>query len=431
MRKHIYDDDWKYTTALQYGKFSVRCAFRRFHVGGWERVPTDGSVILVSNHTGALMDPLVMLRAEGHKVVFMARGDIFKKPFVARILSFLRILPIYRVRDGFDAVRDKNTDSMEQAVDTIIHRVPLCLYPEGTHRAKHSLLRLNKGIFHMAIEADRRIGGQWPVYIVPVGIEYADYYRYHTDLELEVGEPIDISALIREHADLTEPQLINLMRDRLTEGMSATITYLPDDEDYDAMWELTKVRTAQSAPLSGRERRILNRRHIERLLRLRSEHPEEFARLREAALKFKAERERRHISVYSTAPRSRVALFFGTLLTLIAAPLALLCLLMSWPVIVLAERIAYGIKDRVFRGTGRFGVFFFGMPLIAIVWALVAGFTLHSVWWALLAAVIGMIAVPFCYNYVERVRRQYSHWRMSKRLRHRVGELVDPDALVK
>lgn len=427
MRKHIYDDDWKYTTALQYVKFSVRCAFRHFHVGHWDRVPTDGSVILVSNHTGALMDPLVMLRAEGRKVVFMARGDIFKKPFVARILSFLRILPIYRVRDGLDAVRDKNTDSMEQAVQTLEHRVPLCLYPEGTHRAKHSLLRLNKGIFHMAIEADRRVAGKWPVYIVPVGIEYADYYRYHTDLEMEVGTPIDISELIRENSELTEPQLINLMRDRLTEGMSETITYLPDDEDYDAIWELTKVRTAQSKPLSGREKRILNRHHIGRLLRMRTEHPELFEELRKAALEFKQAREQAHISVYSTAPRSRFSLLLRTAAMIVTAPLALLCLILSWPIIIIAEKIAYGIKDRVFRGTGRFGVFFFGLPLLGIVWGLVGGFVFHSVWLGLACAVLGFISAPFCYNYWEYRRLIISHWRCNKQLKSKVKDLIRDD----
>ena len=424
MRKHIYDDDWLYSAVLAYTKFSVRCAFRQFHVGGWERLPKDGSVILVSNHTGALMDPLVMLRAEGHKVVFMARGDIFKKPFVCRILSFLRILPIYRVRDGLDAVRDKNTSSMEQAVETLVNRVPLCLYPEGTHRAKHSLLRLSKGTFHMALEANRRIGGEWPVYIVPVGIEYSDYYRYHNDLDIEMGTPINVSDVVREHTDLTEPQLINLLREMLTTGMSEVITYLPDDEDYEALWELTKVRTAQSAPLSGRDRRILNRHHVDRLLRVRLEKPEAFAQLKQAALEFKEERERARVSVYSTQPLARWRLIVGSLQSLIAMPLAVACLAMCWPVIIVAESIASGIKDRVFRGTGRFGTFFFGMPLSAAVGAVLGACLFHNAWVAVALAILGFFSVPICYNYWERLRRQVSHWRYTKSLGNKLKPLL-------
>ena len=186
MRQHIQDDDRLYTFLLPVVQRATRRCFRRFHVSGWERVPKDGSVIFVTNHTCSLMDPLVMLRAEGRKVVFMARADMFRKPAVARILRWLRILPIYRIRDGVSAVKT-NSEAIAEAVGVLRDRCPLCLYPEGTHRPKHSLLPLGKGVCHIAFEAVREIGDKWPVFIVPAGIEYSDYFRFRPDMELQIG----------------------------------------------------------------------------------------------------------------------------------------------------------------------------------------------------------------------------------------------------
>ena len=232
-RKHIQDDDRGYSFALHYVKFATRLCYRSFRVHGWDKVPTDGSVIFVSNHTGSLMDPLVQLTAEGHKVVFMARADVFHKPKVAKILRWLRILPVYRIRDGYAAVKS-NDKIIDEAVGVLTDRCPLALYPEGTHRTKHSLLPLSKGIFRIALQANDAFGAEKPVYIVPVGLEYADYFHLWDSLTLQIGRPINITAYASEHPDLDRPQLILALRDELTDRMRETFLWVPDDEHYDS-----------------------------------------------------------------------------------------------------------------------------------------------------------------------------------------------------
>ena len=51
---------------------------------------------------------------------------------------------------------------------------------------------------------------------------------------VQIGEPINVSAYLREHASLSQPEVMNLMKDELTERMKEVILYIPDDEYYDA-----------------------------------------------------------------------------------------------------------------------------------------------------------------------------------------------------
>ena len=178
-KKKIQDNNVLYSFLRPYVDFCSKHSYRRFEVHGREKLPQDGSLIFGINHSNTLMDALVVLATSRHKKVFMARGDIFANPTVAKILKFLRILPLFRIRNGVAAVRN-NTDSMEQAVDVVHDKVGLYLFPEGRHRTKHSLLQLSKGIFHIAMDSNREFGQEQPVYLVPVGIEYGDYFRFRS-----------------------------------------------------------------------------------------------------------------------------------------------------------------------------------------------------------------------------------------------------------
>ncbi|MCK5169159.1 MAG: 1-acyl-sn-glycerol-3-phosphate acyltransferase, partial [Bacteroidales bacterium] len=71
--------------------------FFRITSYNYEKVPTDEILIYAINHQNALMDALAILATSDTEPVFLARADIFKKRTVAKILTFLKILPIYRI----------------------------------------------------------------------------------------------------------------------------------------------------------------------------------------------------------------------------------------------------------------------------------------------------------------------------------------------
>ena len=186
----IWEKHKGYLPALKYVNLTTRTCFRSIHIEGAEHIPQDGAVILAPNHCAALMDPLLALVLFGGKpVVFGSRSDIFANPKVAKVLRWLRILPIARERNGLSEVA-KNFDTFKEIIDCLDHQVPFCLYAEGTHNPEREMLPIKKGIFRIARMAHDQLGV--PVRIVPVGVNYEDYFRGQGRISIRVGEPVEI-----------------------------------------------------------------------------------------------------------------------------------------------------------------------------------------------------------------------------------------------
>jgi 1-acyl-sn-glycerol-3-phosphate acyltransferase len=243
--KQIQDESRLYSFFLPLVSWMFRHSYRRLRYIGEENIPSDGSIIFAPNHTNALQDALAVLSINSERKVFVARADIFRRPFFAKILNFLKIMPIRRKRDGAGEVL-QNDETEERAIDVLQDGVPFCILPEGTHRPKHSLLPLGKGIFRIALRANDRFGHEKSVYIVPVGLEYSDYFHLWDTLIINVGKPINVTQFVAEHSELERPQLIMALREELTMRMREQILWVPDDQNYEE--NLRKLRENPPKP---------------------------------------------------------------------------------------------------------------------------------------------------------------------------------------
>jgi len=246
---NIQDKDKIYKAFRPLVDLMFRLSYRRYKLVGRENIPSDGSIIYAPNHTNALCDALAVLGITTGRKVFVARADIFKNPKAAKILTGLKIMPIRRMRDGIDEVR-QNDETMQNAINTLQSGVPFCILPEGTHRPKHSLLPLAKGIFRIALQANEQFGHIKPIYIVPVGLEYGDYFHLWDSLLIQIGQPINVTEFVQKaQADwqlthpeaMTYPQLILALREELTHRMQQQILFVPDDEHYEENWNQLKA----------------------------------------------------------------------------------------------------------------------------------------------------------------------------------------------
>ena len=414
----IQDDDKLYSLGRIFVDHHTRRSFTRFHIVGNENIPKNGACVFGSNHCNALMDAMVLLATSKQKKVFIARADVFKNPRTAKILKWLRILPIYRIRDGIGAVRDKNGEIIDQAVDVIHDEVPLYLFPEATHRTKHSLRQLSKGIFHIALQANEQFGHEKPVYIVPVGLEYGDYFRFRSTVLVSYGKPINVTEYVNEHQGENEAVIINGLKAVLTERMAELISYVPDDEDYDAIWELTKIRAGRM-PMTLKKMLQRNKEVIAKIVDFRDKEPEKAKEVFEKVNEFAKHRKEQNISVNSVAMR---APFWRTLwrsfLALLGLPFFVASAAVSSPIWIIANLILKDLKDDAFRNTVNYGVEFVMHPLIMAV-----GVTLLFCLTPWKIAVLGSIFLYYSYvfffDYKEFFRLLVSDWRwtFNKKLR--------------
>ena len=417
MAKKIQDSDIGYSLLLPYVNWHTRRAYRRFEVHGRKDVPKDGALIFGVNHSNTLMDAMVILASSNIKKVFIARGDIFKNPIVAKILHFLRILPIFRIRNGVAAVR-QNDETLNKAVDVIHDHVDLFIFPEGRHRTKHSLLNLGKGIFHIALDANQQFGKESPVYIIPTAIEYGDYFRYRSTTLINFGEPINVTEFLKNTTEENEAVNINLLRDRLHDEISKLFTFIPDDEDYDAIWEIVKMKNEKRAGgLYGKMLR--NRATVAIVLKFREENPDEAKSLFGRVLDFADKRRKQKISVTSTAKKYPLLNSLWKLaLLLVGLPYFIASAIVTAPVWIVTAIIRSKLQDKAFGNTVSFGVELVLFPIIFIVGTIVLFCNLPWAW-----ALVGTLLLNFSYmlfvDYLELLRRYVSdiRWTFKAKLR--------------
>lgn len=431
MRKHIQDKDPLYTFLKYFVDWSVKSSYRKYQVEGLDNIPADGSVIWGANHTNALMDPMVLLSSSGIRKVFVARADIFRKNWARKALSFLRVMPIYRIRDGINAVKH-NDAAIAQATGVVLDGVPFVIYPEATHRPKHSLLKLSKGIFHIAESAIAQSPEGKPVYIQPIGIEYSDYFRFRNNVLIRFGQPINITEIMKKHSDEPEPVMLLKLREHLTEKLAELIVYIPDDEDYDAIWEYSKLKAdnpeyyrkalAEIESKGGKLKGLLKIQAVDKYavaeaLSLREKDPESARELFSKVDALRVWRIQNGISVYSIANEpSGLKLFLKTLVALLGLPYYCFCAVVGcikWIPVMLILR---GVKDDAFYNTARYGVrLALAIPAL-IIWSLL--FFLLFNW--KLAAVLLLFSLPslkYLYDYGRFFRRFSSdvRWKFKKK----------------
>ena len=172
--------------------------YRKVIVIGQENIKPAYHIIFAPNHQNALMDALaVLFTNKGHNV-FLARADIFKKKMLASILYFLKILPVYRIRDGFSSLKG-NDEIFTKTIDVIKNKNGLVILPEGSHEGFRRLRQLKKGICRVAFQSDEATGNTLRIKIIPVGLEYSHYVRYRQVLTVVYGKPIEVSEIGRAH----------------------------------------------------------------------------------------------------------------------------------------------------------------------------------------------------------------------------------------
>ena len=87
-------------------------------VTGLHHVPNDRPVILACNHPNAFMDAIMLGSTTRRRTWFLARSDVFRKKWLAQFLSFIGIIPIYRLLEGAENL-SKNDETFEKCAKSV------------------------------------------------------------------------------------------------------------------------------------------------------------------------------------------------------------------------------------------------------------------------------------------------------------------------
>jgi hypothetical protein len=182
----------------------------------------------------------------------LIRADIFKSKTQENILTYLKMLPIYRIRDGAQEL-SKNDEIFERSIQIVSDKVPLALMPEGNHSGFRRLRNFVKGAFRIAIRA-QEIANEEEVFILPVGLDYQDYQKFNQNLLINIGKPVSIKQFMPEYIE-NQAKGINSIREKISGEIKPLMIHIENTEVYDMYQDLRHIwnpRMKQYCGIRGR-----------------------------------------------------------------------------------------------------------------------------------------------------------------------------------
>ncbi|MHB8511169.1 MAG: lysophospholipid acyltransferase family protein [Actinomycetota bacterium] len=123
----------------------VKLAYRPW-CEGLENVPTDGPVILASNHN-SFLDSIFLPLSVPRTVVYLGKSDYFDKWYMSWFFKAAGVIPVRR--EGGKA----GEASLEAGVAALRQGYAVGIYPEGTRSPDGRLYRGKTGVARMALRA--------------------------------------------------------------------------------------------------------------------------------------------------------------------------------------------------------------------------------------------------------------------------------------
>ncbi len=179
-----------------------------------------GPVLLAANHPNSFLDSVIINTMFEQPVWSLARGDVFKKPFYIRLLTALRILPVYRTSEGVENLSE-NYRTFDACIGIFRNNGIITIFSEGLCVNEWHLRPLKKGTARLAMKT-------WeegiPVKILPVGINYSSFSRFGKNIFLNFGEIIEKEQVLGTGADGHRHQSFNGL---LSEQLQQLVIELP------------------------------------------------------------------------------------------------------------------------------------------------------------------------------------------------------------
>lgn len=394
-----------------------RLYYKNIVVEGKENIP-EGGVIFTSNHQNAMMDAMAINVASGRSPYFMARADIFENSLFSFFLKALRIIPIYRRKDGKDSMK-KNDDVFDNAAQMIFKGKPLAMFPEAGHADHRRLQALRKGFVRIGFKAMEKTEFKKPVSIVPVGIYYSDYSKFRHSLHVRFGKPVALDGF-KELYESNPQKAFNVVKSKVAKQIIPMMINIKNYEYYHTFERLLSFYAHHLLPDLGfdygheKNMFLAKQKVIYLMNHVLESKPDEFHELRLELDEYFNELQRlgytnEEVEHFCEKKVTKV----GRLLSLVLSfPLALAGYLTHIiPYMVTKKSVAMA-NDKHFNSTYKFGVGVVSIGLFYVLLLLAGGMAgLSSP-----ALVIAGISLPLTGFFVYKWTHWWREWRVMQKL---------------
>ena len=175
-----------------------------------------GPLLLAANHPNSFLDAILLDTLFEQPIWSLARGDVFKTKFTIRLLTALKILPVYRVSEGVENL-STNYETFDSCKEIFRRNGVVLIFSEGRCVNEWHLRPLKKGTARLAFSSwDEGI----PLKILPVSINYNSFRSFGKNLFIQFGELIEEKDIASHVSDGSRFQAFNKeLRTQLAKGV--------------------------------------------------------------------------------------------------------------------------------------------------------------------------------------------------------------------
>ncbi|HEY5468985.1 MAG TPA: 1-acyl-sn-glycerol-3-phosphate acyltransferase [Bacteroidales bacterium] len=398
--------------------------YRKVIVLGRENINPEHHLIFAPNHQNALMDALAVLFTQDGQLIFLARADIFKKKIVAAILYFLKILPVYRIRDGFSSLKG-NDEIFTKTIDVLKSKNGLVILPEGDHAGFRRLRQLKKGICRVAFQSDEATGFTLNIKLIPVGIDYSNYSRFRQVLTVVYGKPIEVSEFY-ELYKVSPERALNELRSKLSTEMKNNMVHIESEEDYDAIDELRGLINGKFSDDIKSPKFFRDRVLISKINNLRVSNPTVYGKI--CALSLNVKKRAKDLNInYKLLEKKKHPLGWliaGLILLLITFPLFIYGNIFNLTFLEIPNLQIKKIRDPQFHSSIRYGLSL-ALAFVFLPVYLILSAVIFASWWiGFLIFLTLPLSGLFAWNYHLQFQRIMGGFRIRSFVKNKNEEFA-------
>lgn len=419
--KKVEKWSWGYAVVKPWFNIIYQLTHRKIQVINRSVIPKDKPVIFAPNHQNALMDALAIVFSVPVQTVFLARADIFKKKLAAAALYFLKIIPVYRIRDGKDTL-NKNEATFKKSIEVLSANKYLCLFPEGAHIGKRSMLAHKKAIPRIVFMAAAQTNYELDIQVVPVGLTYSHYYKFRRSLVVNFGEPIPAKQYYDVLEEQGEQKATIVFRNHIYKDLSSLIVNIPDKEAsdfYESAFIMVRKSVLKKLNLKNTDVNSVkaDQYFTNRLYKWLKENPDDKEWFINQQHEYNQLCEKLKIDEWTVQGKKYGFLRSGftILLSIITLPITLAgAVVNGWLFYLTRYSYRKNIKDPQFWSSVSYGISLFAYTIwYLILWG-IASIFIENILIALLVALLPIPAGILAYELGKKLLRMRSSWRLSK-----------------
>jgi 1-acyl-sn-glycerol-3-phosphate acyltransferase len=180
-----------------YARFAIKIYLYRIRINKPEVLKESGPILLACNHPNSFLDGIIITTLFDDPVHSLARGDVFKKKWVAHILRKLQLLPVYRTSEGAENL-EYNYATFIACQETFEKKEIVLVFSEGKCENEWHLRPLKKGTARVAVTAWQK---GVPLKVIPTAVNYSSFNKFGKEVHLYFGEAIVSSEVINEESE--------------------------------------------------------------------------------------------------------------------------------------------------------------------------------------------------------------------------------------